>query len=190
MEDYFFEYKRNFADKTIDEVVEIISKTKGLPLKDLKLENLLFYEGKHILTAHGVYIFRNDVRILYVGSCRAKSFVERIPAHLDINQNGWFNSFIRQLERNTSGTKLKEVTNLQLAHQAKVALETCSVILINFQWEDRSKEHIENDLIETFEKALLSTANPLNFSKRVFDNRGQKISEYITNAQKFRGAKK
>ena len=66
----------------------------GDPLSRLTLQDLAVHnEG---LPSNGLYIFYNCTGVLptvmYVGKCTSRSFLERIPSHLESREECWFNT--------------------------------------------------------------------------------------------------
>lgn len=47
---------------------------------------------------NGLYfLFDDQLRLQYVGKSSSRSFIERIPSHLDPRPNGWFNTLPKKL---------------------------------------------------------------------------------------------
>ncbi len=127
MKEYFIEYSPEIS---IDDLEYKIRTIEGLPLSELKVKDLVFYKGKPIYSGNGVYIFKCGDEICYVGNCIARSFVERIPAHFDIREIGWFHSLLTTMIKNKHGKVKKTDQNLQEA--AANAFEELKLVLINF----------------------------------------------------------
>ena len=86
-----YNYLINYEDidnGTINDLINQVNNNPGIPLDQLTLKELVFYQGKEIRTGNGVYIFKENSQIIYVGKCSARNFIERVPAHLDIRHNG------------------------------------------------------------------------------------------------------
>ena len=166
----------------VDEILDLDSKklntwffeTKGLNLYDLKVEDLVFHNGLPILTGNGVYVFKEDKKAIYVGSCVSRNFVERIPAHFDIRHNGWFNSLLvnlikQEYKRNNKDDKTDE----NLIRVAKKAFKDLELILVNFPKYDKSA-------IKKLEDFFKIALKPLNgFKHKTFQNAYININEYI-----------
>ena len=45
----------------------------------------------------GLYFVFEEGALVYVGKSSSRSFVERIPAHLDIREDGWFNTLPKRV---------------------------------------------------------------------------------------------
>lgn len=45
----------------------------------------------------GVYLFYSKKACLYIGKCSRRAFVDRIPAHFDLRESAWMNSFPKKL---------------------------------------------------------------------------------------------
>jgi hypothetical protein len=135
---------------SIQDVVERLQGIEGIKIGELKVNELVFYNNKPIYTGNGVYVFKdtqsND--FIYVGSCVARNFVERIPAHFDIRHEGWFNSLLVNIIKvKYDGNK----TNDNLTKAAQYAFSNLSLILINY--EEYNRESIKY-LESTLRKAL------------------------------------
>lgn len=193
MEKYFFQYKE-IAELTIDELLLKLKVTKGLPLKDLTVKKLVFHDEKPIETAHGVYIFKDGDDFLYIGNNRGRCFVERIPAHFDVGHAGWMNSFLKQLAKKFNRTLIGTwEDNAVLQEMAKIAFENYSVILINFEWDDRVIEMGKVDTwtyIDVLEDLLQRTTNALNAFKFRETNTQQTVMHYLIKNRKEQTRKK
>lgn len=149
---YLITYNDN---KTIDEFVDEINSIEGLPIKDLKVMDLVYYKGEPIRSGIGVYIFKSKEKCYYVGNCVARCFAERIPAHFDLRKVGWFNSLLKHIIR---GELIeKQITNESLHQAAKFAFENISLVLINFEYiEDYPLQKFKiNNLEAKLGKALI-----------------------------------
>lgn len=128
---YLFDYTE-VEKMTVRDFAETLMKTPGLPLSELRLRDLVYHGDKRIEPAAGVYFFKTDQEILYVGKCEKKSFVERIPDQLDGRRGAQFNVFPKLL---VSEDKL----NLQAKIDATIieavdyAFANASLVLIHFQ---------------------------------------------------------
>jgi hypothetical protein len=116
------EYLINFdaiSKYTISQLKTILEKTEGIKVKDCLISDLVFYDGKPIYSGNGVYIFKYNDIFIYVGSCVARNFVERIPAHFDLRQSGWFNSLLQRILDKQN----KERSNETLAEAGRLAID-------------------------------------------------------------------
>ncbi|MFB9079424.1 hypothetical protein ACFFLS_06020 [Flavobacterium procerum] len=148
------EYLINYNNETTEQLVDMVHKMDGLPLKEMKIKDLVYHNGKPIYTGNGVYIFKSPVRYYYVGNCVARNFVERIPAHFDIRKSGWFNSLLKAIIKDEKKVKI-EITDLLLESAASFAFENLNLILINFNEYNRTE-------INNLENILGKTLKPLN----------------------------
>jgi hypothetical protein len=186
-DDYLIEYS-DIKDMSIDKFLEKLESKTGLPLSDCTISKLVFYNGVPILTGNGVYIFKNDKRYLYVGKCSSRSFVERIPAHFDIRNTAWFNSFLKKLiniekiNQNIeiikpwfikNDPKINEDKVALLKKQAKKSLENHQLILINFKPDNKIKENIIK-----LEYILRIVLEPINKIQNEDINTKQKICDF------------
>jgi hypothetical protein len=118
--------------KSIQQFVDEIKIIEGIPLKDLKVKDLLYYNGEPIRSGIGVYIFKSKDKCYYVGNCVARCFAERIPAHFDLRKVGWFNTLLKTIIKNKFQDK--EITDDSLHIAAKFAFENLSLVLVNFEY--------------------------------------------------------
>lgn len=167
-------YCLNFEDikrLTIAEFKDLLKKTEGIPLSNMSLKDLVFIDDEPIYTGNGVYVFKNNDRFIYVGSCCARNFVERIPAHFDIRHQGWFNSLLKNIV--TKEYEEVETTDENLTRAARDAFEKYQIVMVNFLSYDKKRE------IELLEYLLRISLEPLNKfkTKRIIDWH-QKIEDY------------
>ncbi len=173
MKNYIYEFK-DLLDLQSYEIEKWFCERDAIKLADLKVKDLVFYNKKAIHTGNGVYLFRERDRIIYVGKCSARNFVERIPAHFDVRHNGWFNSMlIRLIRRDITIEKSKVKTDENLIKAANYSFENLELILINFSIYDKHK-------INRLETFLRMTVNPLNgFKIKTLDTKYKTVREYV-----------
>ena len=136
---------------------------KGLPVLDLKIEHLIFYKGKSIYSGNGVYVFKSDSDIIYVGNCTARNFVERIPAHFDLRKGGWFNSLLKAVIKKKYK---KEPSDKLLTLAAEEAMRDYELILINFTDKEFYPNGVKNKkIVNRLETLLRIVLIPLNTFK-------------------------
>jgi len=162
--DYLIQY-HDIKSFSIAALKELLLQKRGIPLSELKVLDLAFYKGEPIYSGNGVYIFKTKDRVIYVGDCIARNFVERIPGHFDLRPGGWFNSLLKSVIKK----KYKEeVTENTLIKAAKEAIEEYELILISYSTvefypppEGKKNKKIVNRL----EDLLRITLEPLNTFK-------------------------
>lgn len=140
---YLIQYEDiKHIENDIPELIKLINDTPGFPVKDLKIMDLVFNDGKPIYRGVGVYIFKTSQKVYYVGSCVSRNFVERIPAHFDVRHGGWFNTLLKFIMKQDH--KLRSDQNLTEA--ALHAFENLKLVLINFDRADDTqiKHRIKN----------------------------------------------
>lgn len=133
-------------------ILEKIKNVKGLPLCDMKVSDLIFYNKEPIYRGCGVYVFKLKDEIVYVGSCVSRSFVERIPSHFDIRGVGWFNSLLRTIRKSILKKDVPRKDDAFLLDAARFAMSHMTVVLVNFI-EVNSRElitRLEHELIDIF----------------------------------------
>ncbi|MEO6175382.1 MAG: hypothetical protein ABIP27_09560 [Flavobacterium circumlabens] len=128
-------------EKSTDQFVEEINSIEGLPLKDLKVMDLIYCNGQPIRSGIGVYIFKSKDKCYYVGNCLSRCFAERIPAHFDLRKVGWFNTLLKTIIQNEFVNK--DINDESLHQAAIFALDKINLVLINFEY----REHYINQKI-------------------------------------------
>ena len=172
------EYLINFKtieNYSIGQLVTLLTETEGIKITDCLISDLVFYEGDPIYSGNGVYVFKSADIFIYVGCCVARNFVERIPAHFDLRESGWFNSLLQ----NIINKKGWERTNDSLAEAGKIAMDSYSLILINFPLGN----HLQNiSDIKALETLLRRVLNPYNsFKKQITIDSSPILVEYLRN---------
>ncbi len=151
-------YKDKIEEKSLGKVISMM-KNVSAPLSTLKIQDLIFNANHFLFPGNGVYIFYDKAGVpLYVGKCSSRSFVERIPAHFDLREEAWFNSFLKEYKnaRHSTDTNYKK--------SAKQIFKDCSMSLLNIP-NPKSK------IINKMESLLRATAHPeLNPTKRKIDS--------------------
>lgn len=127
------EYLIHYEEIERENIIKIISTLNGLPLSEMKMTDLIFYREKPILRGCGVYVFKHKNIPIYVGSCVSRSFIERVPSHLDIRKVGWFNSLLKIIIKLKMIECEGEYCDEHLVNAAEFALKEVSIILINFK---------------------------------------------------------
>jgi hypothetical protein len=144
----------------IKDLPDYLLKKQGLRLSKMTVSDLVFHNGKAIRHGNGVYVFRENQRPVYVGNCVARNFVERIPAHFDVRENGWFNSLLLSRIQEKEGRRAKEdKTDENLEEAARYAFDNYNLLLINFSTHDK-------DAMSRLELLMRLILNPINKFKR------------------------
>lgn len=137
----------------VNEFIEIINKTEGIRLNELKVKDLT-YNNTLIIPGHGIYIFKTDNDILLIGKARSNSFTERIPKHFDIRPKAWFNRLLFITCREHYKVELND-ENFKLSSQ--YVFENGKLLLINMK---------NSYQIDQFENILRGTTETLNKFRR------------------------
>ena len=149
-------------NKSLEQFIDEINSIEGLPLKDLKVMDLIYYKGEPIRSGIGVYIFKSKEKCYYVGNCVARCFAERIPAHFDLRKVGWFNTLLKTIIKHEFADK--EITDESLHQAAKFAFENIKLVLINFEY---NKHYINQKIrINNLERNLGGSLKSYNTSFR------------------------
>jgi hypothetical protein len=172
------EYHINFnaiSNHTISQLKTVLEKTEGIKVKDCSISDLVFYDGKPIYSGNGVYIFKYNDIFIYVGSCVARNFVERIPAHFDLRESGWFNSLLQRI----LDKQKKMRSNEALVEAGKFAMDNYSLIMINFPLGDHIQNISNIKALETLLRAVLEPYNTYKHKRKIDESRI--LNEYLTN---------
>jgi len=107
----------------------------GVPLNRITLRDLSVHNDG--LPSNGLYIFYQAEGVLpvvmYVGKCTSRSFLERVPAHLESREECWFNTL-----SNRALTGRKDIDNLGDA--SNYCLDNLAVAIIPIDCGDRDRE--------------------------------------------------
>jgi len=163
MDNYLLNYEK-LSQLTINEFLKKIEATEGKVLRELKVSDLTYYNNAPIIPAEGVYIFREDKKIIYVGKVTSMSFTERIPKHFDTRHKAWFNRLLKIICEKHPDYK-SPITDENLRTASKYAFENLNLVLINFENRDR---------INSIEKLIRATTNTLNKFKTLRENDKEK----------------
>lgn len=162
-DNYLLEYE-NIKTGSIKDLLALLQDTQGKKLNELKVKDLTYHNDKPIWPGTGVYLFRNEREIVYVGKAQSMSFTERIAKHFDLRTYAWFNRLLELIC--TKGLGL-EWNNENSITASKYAFEKFNVIFINFA---------EPELIDELETLLRSCTPALNKFK---NRRKEDLSEIV-----------
>jgi ribosomal protein L24E len=152
--DYLLDY-RDLQQGSIQSMLTRIDAAEGINLKELRVQDLSFYNGKPIYPGTGVYLFRKGKKIVYVGKCSSMSFTERIAKHFDFRTYAWMNRLLKLVCQKE--LQLEEThDNLKIA--AQYAFENLNLVLIHFNQRDR---------INRTERLLKACSKSLNCFKKL-----------------------
>ncbi len=107
----------------------------GKPLHQVTLQDLAVHNRG--MASNGIYIFYRTEGVLphvmYVGKCTSRSFLERIPSHLESREECWFNTLTnRAMTWNDAINTREAASDFCLAH--------LSVAIIPIDCGDRDRE--------------------------------------------------
>jgi hypothetical protein len=162
-DNYLLEYEE-IKDLSIRSFLELLDKTEGKQLSELKVRDLSYHNDQHIWPGSGVYLFRDQKRVIYVGKVSAMSFTERIAKHFDYRPAAWMNRLLKLISEKEFKHERHTSVNLKIA--SKYAFENLNLVLINF--EDRSR-------INRTERLFRSCTQPLNKFKNLTEKNLEKI---------------
>lgn len=123
-----------------DQINKFIKSIPGKKISELSFKDLVYDGDKPLYRGVGVYIFKSEDTNYYVGSCVSRSFIERIPAHLDIRYNGWFNSLLKNIIKKDPDRPIDDDEACEKA--ARLAFKKINLIIINFNYQHAEYESL------------------------------------------------
>jgi hypothetical protein len=138
----------------IDKLLDDIQSLEGKKLNQLLLKDFVLKEPIDCNLHHGVYIFKKDDEVVYVGKASSRPFIERIPAHLDTRGYGWMNTMLKYLSKEDKREK-------GYLEESIYAIDNFELLLVLFKTDDCTKENITK--VESY---LIDNTNCLNKKKR------------------------
>ena len=133
--------------------LETMSAHKLSEIRLLDLHALSQY-GHH----HGFYFFYQGTQLMYIGTCRSRTFFNRVVSHLDAFEHAWMNTLLR---------KVKVSQSVSLQEAATTVFEHFSIKFVSvpvFAKEDRERK---SQLLQ-LENALRVQLQPkLNAAKSI-----------------------
>ncbi|CEP34088.1 MULTISPECIES: hypothetical protein [unclassified Halomonas] len=86
----------DLAVLTVEDAIDTINSAIRMPLKNLRLFDLLLSNDKETALRHGVYIFFDDKgECMYIGMCSSSHFVHRLGSHFGMSPKYGMNTFLR-----------------------------------------------------------------------------------------------
>jgi len=137
-------------DYKLEEVIAAIHQVEGIKVADLRVHQLIS-EDQNL--NHGIYIFKNNLKEIYVGKCTSCSFVERISAHFDNRDGAWMNTILKKISK-SKNTTIQEAYNYFLS--------SFELILIPL-----TENFIENNNVNALEKELINCIATLNKKRKL-----------------------
>ena len=166
IDNYLIQYN-DIKDKSIRDFLDLLEGTEGKRLKELSVQDLSYHNDKEIWPGTGVYLFRLNKKVMYVGKVSSMSFTERIPKHFDIRLYAWMNRLLKLLSE--KHLPHDPVDDVNLVRASRYAFEKLNVVLINFQEGD----------INRIERLLRSCTGALNsFRQLVERDLEKRVSDY------------
>ncbi len=141
------------SENNFESLLDDIKNTSGKKVNQILLSDFILEEIDGYELNHGIYVFKKDSEIKYIGKASSRPFIERVPAHLDIRRNGWMNNMLKYLSEDSDPKNyLKESLHV---------IENYELLLVLFKTEDCTK-----DKISEAERFLINNTNCLNKKKR------------------------
>ncbi len=107
----------------------------GKPLHQVTLQDLAVHNRG--MASNGIYIFYRTEGVLphvmYVGKCTSRSFLERIPSHLESREECWFNTLTNRAMTWNNAIDSREAAS-------DFCLANLSVAIIPIDCGDRDRE--------------------------------------------------
>ena len=125
-------------------------------LSEVRLRDLhaLSQYGHH----HGLYFFYQDNQLMYIGTCRSRTFFNRVVCHLDAYEHAWMNTLLR---------KVKDNQKVSLQEAATIVFEDFSVKFVSVPMFDKEDNERKSQLLH-LENALRAELQPkLNAAKSI-----------------------
>ena len=125
-------------------------------LSEVRLRDLhaLSQYGHH----HGLYFFYQENQLMYIGTCRSRTFFNRVVCHLDAYEHAWMNTLLR---------KVKDSQNVSLQEAATIVFEHFSVKFVSVPMFDKGDNERKSQLLH-LENALRAELQPkLNAAKSI-----------------------
>ena len=148
----FSEYKE-IKEDNFNILLDAITNTSGKKVNQILLSDFILEEIDGYELNHGIYVFKKDSEIKYIGKASSRPFIERVPAHLDIRRNGWMNNMLKYLSEDSDPKNyLKESLHV---------IENYELLLVLFKTEDCTK-----DKILEVERCLIQSTPCINKKKK------------------------
>lgn len=167
--DYKFDFE-DLSKKRLRVIKQQILNSNKIKINDLTLRHLIYFQNNPILFGNGVYLFFNNQKCIYVGKCSSRTFIQRIPAHLEM----------RDIPKDPNKKEIRLDSCLQLLKYKKGlnhkdainCLLKCEIFLINF-----TNINDLNNYCYKLEKICKYLFNPLNeLSKNIINILNDKIN--------------
>jgi hypothetical protein len=122
------------------DLLNLIRNTSGTHLNDLKVLDLARFAG----CGNGIYIFTSENGVpLYVGRVKSQSFGQRIATHLDLREDVFFGSILKNIMSKQGIQKKEEALEWLIKNCNKL-------LLLTFDNHDNA-----NDVTAELEKLLI-----------------------------------
>ena len=173
---HWIEFNLN-KQKNLQDFKAAIKQLDGLPVKKINIYSLTYdHHSNPIHEGCGVYLFRREKEIYYVGKCSKMSFVERIPKHFDTRPKAWFNHLLKRLA--VSHGKKNDFNRHDLESALKVAMHEFNLVLINFRKDKNGHyDHKEIDRLESLLRRSTECINQIKTNRYLGDD---KVEQLIT----------
>jgi hypothetical protein len=124
------------SELTMEEIKSTLQSLQSKPLLELRTIDLvqLSIKGHY----HGLYFFYKHDVLMYVGSCRSRTFLNRLPCHWDTFSDAWMNTLIQKIEKREDRTRVEIASDIMNNYALKV------ISVPQFQNSPNAKEANQN----------------------------------------------
>jgi hypothetical protein len=146
--------QRRTIESVSKELLEIAK-----PLGEVTLSDLVASGPE---TSNGLYFFVDEGTFQYIGKAGSRSFIERIPAHLDVRPEAWFGTLLQKLaaENGSPDDRVAQVPRALRLRVAMLAIDVDGVDLVSAE--------------TAFRRALAPALNP---KRRSENDRSLKLAD-------------
>ena len=126
---------KEFQNTELCKLFDVISKN-GKLLREVTLNDFIFENNIEIYPGKGCYFFILNNQIVYVGKCSSRTFISRIPGHLGIYENDWFNTLVKH--KNLANLPIIK-SNMTLQQKSRTCLNNLKLVILNFDNDNTNK---------------------------------------------------
>lgn len=141
-------------NKTGEEALKFLINHDKIKIKDISIKDLISDNNEYYIDGHGLYLFFNNLnKLLYVGKCQSRNFVERIPDHFSLAEESWMNYLLKKIRDNEKTKDLISAYSKSLNYQ---------LLLIRMK-EGSNISGLESYIRRYFRPKYNSTKEPNNY---------------------------
>jgi hypothetical protein len=146
MKKFALEFK-NISTWTVGDLISQLKNRSQYKrsLKVLRVVDLVEQGG------NGIYAIFQNQKCLYVGKASSRSFVERIPAHLDTREIAWMNGLLKKRIQQKKNRKVKHFSKDELYSTFHEIADKATIVLVNYP----TNSEYNKQRIRALEKLLI-----------------------------------